>query len=102
MGSICSKGYECLPPVGAKPSATGLNLSSTIFSSLYKVSERVLSNSSQCQVRLCKKLSSQKLYALKKVSISSSPFSLEAEILKNLDHPNVIKLHGIMETENFM
>ena len=94
MGSICSKGYECLPPVGAKPSATGLNLSSTIFSSLYKVSERVLSNSSQCQVRLCKKLSSQKLYALKKVSISSSPFSLEAEILKNLDHPNVIKLEG--------
>ena len=26
----------------------------------------------------------------------------EEKVLRMLDHPNVIKLHGIMETENFM
>ena len=91
---MCSKSYGSFTLAGEKslPPTRGR------FSSIYKVSERILSRSSQCQVRLCKKLSSQKVYALKKVSLSSSIFSLEAEILKGLDHPNIIKLAGYYQS----
>lgn len=93
MGSICSVASQNFHTNPIKNPLNRHVFHLGDFNSMYAVSERVLSRSGQCQVRLCKKNSTGKLYVVKIVS-SSSTFSLEADILKKLDHPNVIKMIG--------
>lgn len=92
MGSLCSSNE-------ASSVASNNNKKANVdsFELLYETSERVLSNVNGCQVRICKKKSNQKLYVAKIVNRSANSISntcLEAEILKKLDHPNIIKLQA--------
>ena len=65
---------------------------SDLFSRLYTISERVLNETPKSEVRLCRKNSSQNVYVLKKVPFEVKKFSEEADILKRLNHPHIIKL----------
>lgn len=94
MGSICSSNSDCFLPAGEyTPAETCDSPSANVFNTLFTVSERVLSRTHNCQVRLCKKNSSQLMYVVKIVS-SSNASSLEAQIMQKLCHPNIINFEG--------
>jgi serine/threonine protein kinase len=90
MGTICSSPGIVLSQY--RKNSILIFSNSDLFSSLYTISERVLNETPKSEVRLCRKNSSQNIYVLKKVSSESKVFSLEAKILKRLNHPHIIKL----------
>jgi calcium-dependent protein kinase len=94
MGSLCSNHHSSpflsnsqIPACASPPSAE-------TFHNLYTLSERVLSKAPLCQVRVCKKNSSGRVYVAKIVNRFTTYASIEAQILQKLHHPNIIKLHG--------
>ncbi|OMJ70889.1 hypothetical protein SteCoe_31050 [Stentor coeruleus] len=95
MGSICTINNKCFISVLDKTStSTSESSPADSFSVFFTLSERVLSRSPNCQVRLCKKISSQEMFVVKIVTSSSKP-SLEAQIMQNLNHPHIINFEGI-------
>lgn len=90
MGAICSQPGVILSKY--RKDSILIFSTSDLFSSLYTISERVLNETPKSEVRLCRKNSSQNIYVLKKVPFEAKTFSFEAEILKRLSHPHIIKL----------
>lgn len=87
MGVVCS-GPAVITPY-TKNSQILTTLQSKKFSTLYTISERILSDTPSIQIRLCKQTSSNKIYVLK--ILKSSTTSLEPQILKTLNHAKIIK-----------
>lgn len=87
MGAVCSS-PSIITPYTHNSSIFIFSEPNT-FSKLYTISERILSDSQSTQIRLCRKNSSNTIRTLK--IVKSSSMSLEARILKTLNHPNIIK-----------
>ena len=95
MGSICSSNNGYFISVGkSKPNVSASLNNSFEFSAKYSLSERFLSREPECQVRLCKRNSTERIYVAKIISRCSKNSFLEAQILKKLDHPNILKIIG--------
>lgn len=90
MGSLC--GHQADYAVSQKESDSSSSSTLGGFNDVYEVSERVLGRNPGCEVRLCKKRSSQALFVAKIVDGFLSKSCLEARILKQLHHPHILKL----------
>ena len=90
MGSLC--GHQTEIPDSSNESHSSPSSRLEGFNNVYEVSERVLSRNSGCEVRLCKKKSSDALEVAKIVKGSLSSSCLEAHILEQLHHPHILKL----------
>lgn len=89
MGAICSQ--PSVIQSRYRKDSILIFSTSDLFSRLYTISERVLNETPKSEIRLCRKNSSQNIYVLKKVPFEGKDFSFEAEILKRLNHPHIIK-----------
>lgn len=90
MGSLCGRQAEFTDSFKESHSSSYCCIER--FKNVYEVSERVLSRNPGCEVRLCKKKSSEALKVAKIVKGSLSGSCLEAHILEQLHHPHILKL----------
>ena len=97
MGPICSYNNHSLFSEINKPGFQTIQTFS--FHSQYALSERILSQTGSCQVKLCKNSFTQTLSVVKIVRSFTNSF-LEAKILEKLDHPNVIKLKNYYQEDS--
>lgn len=97
---MCSNNNECfLSTIDKIPTTISDTSPGDSFNTFFTLSERVLSCSSNCQVRLCKKISTQQIFVVKIIS-SSSKQSLEAQIIQKLNHPHIISFEGIYKNDS--
>lgn len=87
MGAVCSSPNIITPYT--QNSSIFIFSEPNTFTTLYTISERILSDTQSTQIRLCRKNSTNTIYVLK--TVKSSAMSLEARILKTLNHPNIVK-----------
>lgn len=83
-----------------------INQCFTSFSQLYEMQKKIRSSGDLYEIRQCKDINTSEMRAAKiyrKLELTDALYEFikrEIELLRRIDHPNIIKLHNVIEDED--